>query len=634
MRKKNCEFESGYYAETGLTATHKGYFSFVELEDYACWVVAEKLDSCEDKDSAKLAVERVLADFVQKPSLSKSRIRQCLENAHQKLISESEKIMLRTSLAMVVTDYSKIVWAIAGNVRLYHFRQGDFNFRSKDQTMAQVMFDAGNLGEAEINIRNERNALLNYLGITTEFKPWVSNPYPLEDGDQILLCTLGFWENFKTVEITQALSAVNNSKDCVEKLRETLVNRAPKPGRNYLLAVISLSRTAKGVTLPYMGLLRKVAIIAFLLLLGGIGFRFNQVDNLKFWIIPPTRLKTAVKARVQHHRISKKTVTQKNSDWHGTPLLTPNSKNNSTNESEQSLEVIDQEKPVLDNSVRIADDPTNTNVESDNIEKQQNLKEARKQREAAELRKQKVVAEEARKQREAAELRKQKVAAEEARKQREAEELRKLRVAAEEARKQREAEELHKQRVAAEEARKQREAEELRKQKVAAEEARKQREVEELRKQKVAAEKQKVNEEARKLQEAEEWRKAKASEEADEYGIVEENAEIQVKSESAELQKREEKEKINPPQTAQPGPREENAREMKLSQAINWEKSGDQKYNAAKYDEALNLYKMARNIYKELGKTREVKVLDYKINDTINKKIMFKIKRGIKKMGL
>jgi hypothetical protein len=40
MRKKNSEFETGYFSETGLTPTHKGHFAFIELDDFACWVAA------------------------------------------------------------------------------------------------------------------------------------------------------------------------------------------------------------------------------------------------------------------------------------------------------------------------------------------------------------------------------------------------------------------------------------------------------------------------------------------------------------------------------------------------------------------------------------------------------------------
>jgi hypothetical protein len=82
--------------------------------------------------------------------------------------------------------------------------------------------------------------------------------------------------------------------------------------------------------------------------------------------------------------------------------------------------------------------------------------------------------------------------------------------------------------------------------------------------------------------------------------------------------------------TAGPGQKEDNSLEIKLTQARTWEKAGDEKYSAEQYDKALKLYKMARNIYRELGRSREVTALDYKINDTINQKLLFQIKRGLK----
>jgi serine/threonine protein phosphatase PrpC len=659
MRKKNSEFETGYFSETGLTPTHKGHFAFIELDDFACWVAAEKLDSCEEKNSAKIVVEQVLDQFIQKPSLSKSRIKQYLDTAHRKLTSESEKIMLRSSLAMVVTDYSNIVWAVAGNVRLYHFRQGNFNFRSKDQTMAQLMLDAGNLGEEEINMRNERNALINYLGISTEFKPWISNPYPLEDGDQILFCTLGFWENLKTAEIVRSLSALNNSEECATKLREVLLNREAKPARNYMIAVISMSRVAKSASLPLQGLLRKVAIFVFLALLGGIGFLFNQGANIKLPLFPQMNLKKMANLPVIFPLKPEETsVRAKPSPkLREPPSAVSVTVNDSASQTGQYPETGAPEMAVSSlpagqdgNSPSRRFEPgsmenRNNRVETEEQRETRELRtvriaaeQARKQREVEELRKQRIAAEQARKQREAEELRKQRIAAEQARKQREAEELRKQRIAAEQARKQREAEELRKQRIAAEQARKQREAEELRKQRIAAEQARKQQEADVLRRQQAAAEKQRVLEEARQLQEAEEWRKSQTRQETgwqnagEGLGKAQETEKFPSQPEEEALPNQVEQENPNPSASSGSVPKAENSLEIKLSQAKAWEKAGDEKYSASQYDEALKFYKMARNAYRELGKTREVTILDHKINDTINQKLLFQIKRGIKEL--
>jgi serine/threonine protein phosphatase PrpC len=658
MRKKDSEFETGYYTETGLTPTNKGHFAHIELEDFACWVVAEKLDSCEEKNSAEIVVKGILDDFIQKPSLSKSRIKQYLENAHNKLISESKKIMLRSSLAMVVTDYSNIVWAVAGNVRLYHFRQGRFNFRSKDQTMAQLMLDAGNLGEEEINSRNERNALINYLGISTEFKPWISSPYPLEDGDQIIFGTLGFWENLKTSEITQTLSALDNSEECTAKLREALLNRETKPARNYLIAVISMSRIAKGTSFPFMGLLRKIAIFLFLVLLGGIGFLFNQGANLKIPLIPRNKAGKVANAPVKSHLKSKKVSIRQSSNLQdispAASIVAGDAASQTgqyrTNEAETTVsarsvggegdsqinrvgpksnenridpeETEKQREAEKQRKQRIAAEQARKQREAEEQRKQRIAAEqARKRREAEEQRKQRIAAEQARKQREAEELRKQRIAAEQARKQREAEELRKQRIAAEQARKQREAEEQRKQRIAAEQARKQQEAEEQRKQRIAAEQARKQQEAEEERKQRAAAEREKILEEARRLQEAEEWRRSQAIQEAGKQPEAEE---------TGKTQETKPVEKPDYSSTVGPNQKEDNSLDIKLNQARTWEKAGDEKYSAEQYDEALKLYKMARNVYRELGRNREVTALDYKINDTINKKLLFQIKRGLK----
>jgi serine/threonine protein phosphatase PrpC len=238
MNEKKAKFSTGFMTEAGTKITSRGYFGSVEQAGLACWIVAEQVDALEDKESAKIAVERILGNFSRGPSMAKAKIKEYLLDAHQKLKDESKTEMLKANLVMVVTDYAKAVWTVIGNVRLYHFREGRFSFRSKDQTIAQVMVDSGLLAEDEVNQREERNNLINYLGGITEFKPFISEPFHLQDGDVLLLCNSGVWEKIKNAEIVDCLRHTSEPREFMTAVKSAGLVQGSPGLKNYTMGVI------------------------------------------------------------------------------------------------------------------------------------------------------------------------------------------------------------------------------------------------------------------------------------------------------------------------------------------------------------------------------------------------------------
>jgi serine/threonine protein phosphatase PrpC len=275
------QFQTSFLTDAGVIATNKEYFGGVELADFACWVIAERLDSCVEKESARLAGEQVIRDFTARPTMSRAKIKRYLTNAHQKLIAESEKIKLRVGLLLVVTDYSRIIWAVAGNIRLYHLRRGKVNLRSKDQTLAQIMLDAGNLEESEMCLRNERNSLINFLGIPAEFKPLISQAYQLCEGDQLLLCNIKLWENLSNGDIESAWTNAPEAVDCVNRLKTFLLAKKPQVS-NFIMSTIAVRQVRQYWTGKMEPYLRAIAIgvpVSVLLLTGAVLLQWQKIPD-------------------------------------------------------------------------------------------------------------------------------------------------------------------------------------------------------------------------------------------------------------------------------------------------------------------------------------------------------------------
>ncbi|CAM5263423.1 putative protein OS=Lysinibacillus sphaericus OX=1421 GN=LYSIN_00593 PE=4 SV=1 [Lysinibacillus sphaericus] len=82
MRKKeNSDFKTSFLSEAGSFMQNKDYFAYAELDDVACWVAVKGLDSDQEINSAELAVKGILEKFMEKPSMSRKRIKKYIKNA-------------------------------------------------------------------------------------------------------------------------------------------------------------------------------------------------------------------------------------------------------------------------------------------------------------------------------------------------------------------------------------------------------------------------------------------------------------------------------------------------------------------------------------------------------------------------
>ncbi len=270
MRRDNSVFKTGFLSETGTFLHNRDYFAFSELDDMACWVIARGLDSDTEVHSAELAVKSILGNFLEKPTLSRRRIKQYIQEAHETLRAESQRVRLKASLTVVVTDYTNMVWAVAGNTRLYHFRNGRLRFRSEDQSLTQQMVNLEEIPEDRIGIHEERHNLLQYLGKPHDFEPFVSRKTPLADGDVMVLCTPGLWEGVSGAEMADSVAAANEPSELVDTLEEVLLSKQRKVVNNYTVASIFADKIYQEDRQMTWRIVKKVALAAMIfLLLGG-----------------------------------------------------------------------------------------------------------------------------------------------------------------------------------------------------------------------------------------------------------------------------------------------------------------------------------------------------------------------------
>ncbi|MBD8498805.1 PP2C family protein-serine/threonine phosphatase [Paenibacillus arenosi] len=270
MRRDNSEFVTSFVSEAGTFVNNKDFFAFVEMDDKACWVIADGLDTDREIESAELAIQTILNQFQQKPTMSRFRLKRYLRRAHERLKMDSTRVRLKASLTIVATDYTRIRWAGVGNTRLYHFRQGRLTFKSKDLSLAQQLANEEKISDEALDHHEERHNLLQYVGQPEPMEPYVSPKFRLEDGDAMLLCTSGLWEGVSRVEMLDAAEEAQSPEQMVDTLEDILLSKQTKVIRNYTAAAIFANKIFKEDPQKKWLIMRRILIMVLLFaLLGG-----------------------------------------------------------------------------------------------------------------------------------------------------------------------------------------------------------------------------------------------------------------------------------------------------------------------------------------------------------------------------
>lgn len=242
MRKENASFETKFISEAGSYLNNADYFAFVELKDYACYVIADGIDTDDMKKSAQQAVTVVIAKFSDMPGMSKAKLKSYMAEAHRTLLEESAEIRLEASILVLVTDYKKVRWAHAGNCRLALLHNGAIIETTKDTSLTQRLADSEEIPLDMVSSHEERNNLYAYLGQPGKFSPVISAKHSLEDGDIILLETRGAWENIGDAELLDATDGVSKAEEVCTGLEDVILSQRLDIIENYTIVSIFVNK--------------------------------------------------------------------------------------------------------------------------------------------------------------------------------------------------------------------------------------------------------------------------------------------------------------------------------------------------------------------------------------------------------
>lgn len=270
MRRMNSDFRTQYISEEGQKLTNRDYFGFVEMDDYACYVLADSLDGEQETNSAKFVVESLIRSFVEGPSMNPGKLKHNMNQAHRELLKHRGGMHLKASVTMVVTDYRKLLCCHVGNSRFYLLRNGRILVRTRDQSLTENLLKEERITLDQAAAHEERNNLYSFLGERGQPEILVSKKIGLEAGDIFALFTRGAWESFGEEEFLEAAKEAKEPKEILDQAEDVILGQQ-ETGEvdNYSLAVTFIEKVYQP---PKKLSLKKIlmAAIPIVLAVGGI----------------------------------------------------------------------------------------------------------------------------------------------------------------------------------------------------------------------------------------------------------------------------------------------------------------------------------------------------------------------------
>ncbi|MDN5304785.1 MAG: hypothetical protein PWP46_1671 [Fusobacteriaceae bacterium] len=296
MRKENSKFITKFITSEGDRDKNRDYFAYVELDDYACWVLADGLDSDEERLSAEIVVGSIIEDFTENPKMDKRTLKRYLKTANEILLKESRTNILKSSVVVILSNYNSIIYGNVGNTRLYHFRKNQLLYKTKDQSVSSLLASIGKIDEVMINQHEERNNLVEFLGKEKGVKINISKkPIELKEGDFLLLSTSGYWENMKDIEIEDIVKESEDSEDVLVNLENIMLEKDNPEINNYTIVSISIQKifieNVKKTILTKKNIL--VASVIGILLIGGVAIynNYKKIEKMKLVKIQQEKLR-------------------------------------------------------------------------------------------------------------------------------------------------------------------------------------------------------------------------------------------------------------------------------------------------------------------------------------------------------
>ncbi len=186
------------------------------------------------------------------------QLRRSVERSHERIRASGgdskDNRGMATTLTMVAVRWPKAYMVHVGDSRCYRLRDGRLDRMTKDQTMAQVLLDAGAMTPHTAEASGLSHVLYSALGAKEANLDVVTEDTQLED--VMLLCSDGLTKHVNDTEIREHLMRPASAKEMCESLVNLALERG---GSDNVTVVIGTSRSttppdaSPGISAPPRG---------------------------------------------------------------------------------------------------------------------------------------------------------------------------------------------------------------------------------------------------------------------------------------------------------------------------------------------------------------------------------------------
>lgn len=138
-------------------------------------------------------------------------LQQACARAHEEILAlglrQTEPVYPRTTAVVCLLQHNRAWWAHLGDSRLYWVRDGRVLARTRDHTYVEELLRRNAIDEQAAQAHPMRNYVTQCLGGPQEpARASLGEPGDLQIGDQLLLCSDGFWGALNEADWLQRLA--------------------------------------------------------------------------------------------------------------------------------------------------------------------------------------------------------------------------------------------------------------------------------------------------------------------------------------------------------------------------------------------------------------------------------------------
>ncbi len=132
-----------------------------------------------------------------------------------------------TCTAVAIVD-RQLHFAHVGDSRLYHIRDQSISRLTRDHSYVGKLVESGIVRSEDAESHPQRHILTAALGTGRDVTPHVpDHPFPLKDGDTLLLCTDGLWGLVGDQELARAAQSTPPAEACSQLVTTALERGGP-----------------------------------------------------------------------------------------------------------------------------------------------------------------------------------------------------------------------------------------------------------------------------------------------------------------------------------------------------------------------------------------------------------------------